>query len=137
MVKQEAASSSNFTLEFKSKTEMKKQLRITLGLGLLTVGFVILSSFRSASGDPNHAELLPTNDKLKKDALEILDTKCNVCHRKKNPFMVFNQKNMSKRAKKIYKMVFIERKMPKGNEVRLTNDEYIKLEKWLFTQNIF
>ena len=81
--------------------------------------------------------MIDSSDPLKKAAFGILDEKCNVCHRKKNPFMVFNSKNMSKRAPKIYKMVFVERKMPKGNEVRLTNEEYIKLEKWLFTQNIF
>ena len=81
--------------------------------------------------------LAKTSDPLKKETLQILENKCNICHRKKNPFMVFNEKNAPKRAKKIYQMVFVERKMPKGNEVRLTNEEYIKLEKWLFTQNIF
>jgi uncharacterized membrane protein len=74
---------------------------------------------------------------LEREALEILETKCNVCHKKQNPFMVFKEKNMSKRAKKIYQMVFIERKMPKGNEIRLTNEEYLTLEKWLKTQDIY
>ena len=77
------------------------------------------------------------SDVLQRQALEILETKCNVCHRKQNPLMVFKEKNMSKRAARIYKMVYVERRMPKGNEVRLTNQEYTKLEQWLFTQNIF
>ncbi len=51
--------------------------------------------------------------------------------------MVFKEKNMSKRAPKIYQVVFVERRMPKGNEVRLTDEEYSKLKKWLLTQNIF
>ena len=34
-------------------------------------------------------------------------------------------------------MVFAERRMPKGNEIRLTYEEYATLEKWLFTQEIF
>lgn len=67
----------------------------------------------------------------------MLDTKCNVCHRKQNPFMVFKEKNMEKRAPKIYQQVFIERRMPKGNETRLTPVEFTTLEKWLSTEQIF
>lgn len=51
--------------------------------------------------------------------------------------MIFKEKNMEKRAKKIYQNVFVERSMPKGNEIRLTEEEYATLEKWLFTQEIF
>jgi uncharacterized membrane protein len=43
---------------------------------------------------------------------------------------------MSKRAKKIYTQVFVERRIPKGNEIGLTNREYNKLEKWLGAQKI-
>jgi uncharacterized membrane protein len=75
--------------------------------------------------------------KLNKEALDILEVKCNACHRRQNPFMVFNLKNMEKRAPKIYKMVFIDRRMPKGDEFRLSNEEYNKLEKWLYAQNIY
>ncbi len=115
---------------------MKNQ---TLRLGALIAGFILLSAFMvntevTKEEDPFSLE---SKDQLKTDAFEILDTKCNVCHRKQNPFMVFKPKNIENRAKKIYKMVFVERRMPKGNEVRLTDEEYSKLEKWLFTQNIF
>jgi hypothetical protein len=44
-------------------------------------------------------------------------------------FYGINDKNMVKRASAIYMMVFIELKMGKGNDVRLTNEEYPKLEK--------
>ena len=108
-------------------------------LGTLTAGFILLAAFASSIEVASKDQLFfnERNDKLKKDAFEILDTKCNVCHRRRNPFMIFHEKNMVKRASKIYKMVFIEQRMPKGNEIRLTNEEYTTLKKWLFTQNIF
>ena len=78
-----------------------------------------------------------SNEKLKKDAFEVLDVKCNSCHRRQNPLMVFKPQNMEKRAKKIDQMVFVERRMPKGNEFKLTDKEYNQLEKWLRTQAIY
>lgn len=70
---------------------------------------------------------------LKTKALKILQNKCNVCHKKRNPFMIFKQKNMDKRAKRIYKQVFVKKRMPKGDEVKLTKEEYNILETWLKT----
>ncbi len=116
---------------------MKKQILPILLLGCLTAAFLLLSGFNGQEKGTSYARMKNSSDPLKKAAFEILDEKCNVCHRKKNPFMVFNSKNMSKRAPKIYQMVFVERKMPKGDDVRLTAEEYSKLEKWLFTQNIY
>ena len=81
-------------------------------------------------------EVVTSLHDLEREAFRILDTKCNVCHRKKNPFMVFSLKNMKKRSRKIYRQVFVERRMPKGDEIRLTKDEYNTLEKWLSTQNL-
>ncbi len=99
-------------------------------LGILTVGFILMTAFHQSSEiiQEDHSLLLDSDSGLKKDAFEILDTKCNVCHQKQNPFMVFNLKNMEKRAPKIYKMVFIERRMPKGNEIRIANEEYSTLK---------
>jgi len=99
---------------------------------VLTTAFIQKSSFVKA----HHPQLL-NDDLLKQEAFEILDTKCNVCHRKRNPFMVFSLKNIEKRAPKIYKQVFVERRMPKGDDNRLNNEEYNKLEKWLSTQKIY
>ena len=115
---------------------MKKHLTLTLIIGVMAASLVSLSSF---SVPTPTGVMSPTGsgNELKKKALGILDTKCNVCHRKKNPFMVFNEKNMVRRAPKIYKMVIVERKMPKGTEIRLTNEEFSQLEKWLLTQNIY
>ncbi|NQZ77724.1 MAG: hypothetical protein HRT61_16715 [Ekhidna sp.] len=117
---------------------MKARLNTIVWLGAITV-LILFSSFDTPgeATKQNQMKISVADNTLKKQALKILETKCNVCHRKQNPLMVFKEKNMSKRAKKIYKMVFKERKMPKGNDIRLTNEEYITLEKWLFTQEIF
>jgi uncharacterized membrane protein len=118
---------------------MKARLNKMVWLGTITA-VLILFSFFDTQGEAtkqSQIKISVAENTLKKQTLEILETKCNVCHRKQNPLMVFKEKNMSKRAKKIYKMVFQERKMPKGNDIQLTNEEYTTLEKWLFTQEIF
>lgn len=116
---------------------MKARLIKTSWLGVITAALIVISAFNTQTDiHENHGELPYKDEKLKKEAFKILDTKCNVCHRKQNPFMVFNEKNISRRAKKIYQMVFVERRMLKGNEIQLTNEEFIKLKKWLFTENI-
>lgn len=118
---------------------MKARLNTILWLGTITAVLILFSSFEAPKAATKQSQIKTSvvDNALKKQAFEILETKCNVCHRKQNPFMVFKEKNMSKRAKKIYKMVFQERKMPKGTEIQLTDEEYITLEKWLFTQEIF
>ena len=111
---------------------------------LLLLGLLVAALILYLAHDQNsHAATRPSaglpivNERLKKEVLTILENKCNVCHLKQNPSMIFKEKNMSKRAPKIYKMVFQERRMPKGNKIPLTNEENATLEKWLFTQNIF
>ncbi len=74
---------------------------------------------------------------LKQRALEILQAKCNVCHKKQNPFKIFSLKNMDKHAPKIYKQVFVYRRMPKGKKIKLTETEYQLLKDWLKTLNTF
>ncbi len=75
-----------------------------------------------------------TADPLKEQAFEVLATKCNVCHRRQNPFMVFKLNNMDKRAPRIYRAVFVQKRMPKGDDIRLTSEEYAALEQWLKTK---
>ncbi|MEL7421399.1 MAG: hypothetical protein AAFN81_00325 [Bacteroidota bacterium] len=89
----------------------------------LLAGMVLLTAFDLPS--------TPVADPLKEEVLSILDTKCNVCHRRQNPFMVFKQHNMEKRANHIYRAVFVQRRMPKGNDIELTPEEYATLEQWL------
>ena len=118
---------------------MKAGIVTTSILGLITAALILLCALDTITKDirEEHRALVISDDRLKNEALNILNTKCNVCHRKQNPLMLFKEKNISKRAKKIYQMVFIEQKMPKGNEIRLTDQEYLNLKKWLYTQKIF
>ncbi len=74
---------------------------------------------------------------VKQKALAVLQEKCNVCHKKKNPFKVFSLKNMDKHAPKIYKQVFVYQRMPKGNKIKLTEEESQTLRNWLKSKNIF
>lgn len=119
-----------------SKTRNQSIKLILLGLLVATV--IVLSSFHYPN-TPTTVEgsEFVVNERLKRDVFEILEAKCNTCHQKQNPFMVFKLKNMERRADKIYKMVFKERKMPKGNDVQLTRREYSMLEKWLITQELY
>lgn len=67
----------------------------------------------------------------KENALQILDNKCNVCHRKRNKKRVFTSENMDTWANDIYKQVFIRKRMPKGNKIKLTAKEYQELLTWI------
>ena len=113
---------------------MKKIIALLLWTSMLAQGKEIIHLFipqRAANihlGDPL--------EDLQQEAFQILNEKCNVCHRKKNPFMVFNQKNMKKRADRIFQAVFVEQRMPKGEDIRLSKEEYATLKSWLNTQNI-
>lgn len=73
---------------------------------------------------------------ISQQALDVLEQKCNVCHQTRNPKKVFTTSNMDELAPKIYKQVFIKKRMPKGNENDLTQTEIIQLMKWLKTLNI-
>ena len=87
--------------------------------------------------DTNKSMVLDPEPGVKQAAFEVLQSKCNVCHKKQNPFKIFSLKNMEKHAPKIYKQVFIYKRMPKGKEIKLTNEEYQILENWLKSKNIF
>lgn len=87
---------------------------------------IILITLLSAA---HIATATPEDDKAK--ALLVLQTKCNICHVRNNPFRIFKEKNMERNAKDIYKQVFVKGRMPLGNEVRLTEDERETLKKWV------
>lgn len=79
---------------------------------------------------------LSTPDKtLKEEAFYILKTKCNVCHEKKNKRRIFTPENMNKNSKKIYRQVFKWKRMPKGDEIKLTEEEYTQLRNWIKSIN--
>jgi len=72
--------------------------------------------------------------KLKAKALIVLQNKCNVCHRKKNKSVIFTKENMNSKSRKIYKQVFVKKKMPK-EDVVLTTGERKDLQLWLDSLN--
>ena len=102
---------------------MKRPLFTIIRSILLLAGMAVLPAFNLPS--------TPVADPLKEEVLSILDTKCNVCHRRQNPFMVFKQNNIEKRADRIYRAVFVQRRMPKGDDIQLSSEEYATLEQWL------
>ena len=109
-----------------------------LAIGFYSASYALpfLETFdRPAMGQaPSSATKPSGSDQLKLEAFAILNAKCNSCHKRQNPFMVFSLKNMEKRAAKINQQVFVKRRMPKGNQTRLTSAEYETLKKWLSTQ---
>jgi len=78
-----------------------------------------------------HSSIFISRDSLKHKAFSVLDTKCNVCHRKQNPFMVFSIKNMDRRAIRIDQQVFANQRMHKGKRITLTPEEYQILSTWI------
>lgn len=68
---------------------------------------------------------------IKQQAFVILNTKCNVCHAKENPSMVFTEVNMDQRARKIKLQVFTLKRMPKGNTIKLSDEERKTLKEWI------
>ncbi|MBC9912991.1 hypothetical protein [Chitinophaga varians] len=78
-----------------------------------------------------HVATAGTPEEDKGKALLVLQTKCNICHVRNNPFRIFKERNMERNAKDIYKQVFVKGRMPLGNEVKLTEDERETLKKWL------
>jgi uncharacterized membrane protein len=117
---------------------MMKKVKITwLSFLVFTCLGLMLQSFSSSSDDSFSEESKSQSDPvhLKKEALTVLETKCNVCHRKQNPFRVFKEKNMERFASKIHEQVFIKKRMPKAGQ-SLTDKESKTLKTWLLTQNI-
>ncbi len=112
---------------------MKKQSAKILLLAALEATFILLIAFTSNSKEHSENYLIANNvnETLKQEAFEILQIKCNSCHRSQNPFMVFSLKNMERRAPKIHKQVFITKRMPKGDRVKLSTKEYTLLKEWI------
>ncbi len=102
-----------------------------LGVLIAAAMLILLSAF---SPSPSDRQLQTLADNPRLEAFKVLQTKCNVCHVKKNRMMVFNEKNMIRRAARIQKAVFVTKRMPKGNEHTLTSEETTILKTWLDSQ---
>jgi uncharacterized membrane protein len=64
-------------------------------------------------------------------AFEVLENKCNECHRLKKPDFVFTKTNMNAFAPLIYTQVFVKKKMPKGKDHPLSTADKTDLTNWL------
>ncbi len=106
---------------------------LLLLLTILFSGFIAPPSPKAPAFGTLPADIAP---ELKAEVFQLLDAKCNVCHRKKNPFRVFSLKNMERNAKRIHQQVFVYKRMPKGNSVKLADEDYQLLKQWLKTQNL-
>ena len=70
-------------------------------------------------------------DSVKKQAFDVLELKCNVCHLSRKRVQNFTLQNMDSLASQINTQVFIKEKMPKGNKVVLSKSEMETLKLWL------
>ncbi len=96
----------------------------------MKTAILLIIALSLAAGSLSAGAGQPDND-LKKAALGVLVQKCNVCHRSANPGRVFTAANMESLAPRIYKQVFVKRRMPKGRTVKLTGEEGQQLKSWL------
>lgn len=98
--------------------------------------FIACFSFAAFSTPPfvERVELSDT-DGLKVKVFQILQAKCNVCHEQQNKRMVFTLENMDKRAPKINRQVFKWKRMPKGNDIKLSIEETALLKNWIANLN--
>ena len=105
--------------------------KLLLGIGLyLGTGLPLYPPSDSSTPNKDHYDLaVPLT--YKERAFQILDNKCNVCHRRQNKKRVFTPENMSPWAQDIYIQVFEKRRMPRGNRIKLTQSEYDDLLTWI------
>ena len=80
---------------------------------------------------PIQTDYVAINDSTQLKAFHILVNKCNFCHLKRNRRRVFTEGNMNSWSNDVYKQVFVERRMPKGKEVKLSTKEYQDLLTWI------
>lgn len=127
-------------LLLKRRGKMKHQSQHMLWLGILQAALALIFSITYKPEVHSLARIgsvkTDSTELLKADALRVLQAKCNICHKKQNPFMIFKTKNMEKRAPKINNMVFISGKMPKGDQYTLTQKEFDTLKYWINTLNL-
>lgn len=106
-------------------------MKVYLLFGLGALSMLSLSHTNDAAIKRDHSISIDNQHIVKEEAFNILRTKCNVCHVKKNKRKIFTRNNMSGFAPQINTQVFIKRRMPKGKDIKLTEKEYQLLSTWL------
>jgi uncharacterized membrane protein len=114
---------------------MQKVMKTHFMKGLLVV--VLMYGFHPAPANVHPGPVAGRKgDSVKDQALTILQGKCNVCHERQNPGKVFTTANMETHAPKIYKQVFVKQRMPRGNTIKLSQEEKDTLLRWLEMQGV-
>lgn len=102
-----------------------------LSVFLFTTLLVLPSATIESSPPPAALYEYETSNELVEKAFLILQTKCNDCHGQKKRKAVFTKDNMKQFAKKINKQVFVKKRMPKGDDIKLTEEELGTLKRWV------
>ena len=69
--------------------------KLVLGFVLANINPITSTNYHAINA-PLSIHMESINDvSTKTKALKILQNKCNVCHKKRNPFMIFKQKNIN------------------------------------------
>ena len=98
---------------------------------ILAMSFFFLA-FQPVKNGITKNEATSTLSEAGAEALKVLETKCNFCHKKRRKKRVFKAGNIEKFAPQIYKQVFVKKRMPKGGKKnRLTESEIQILKIWL------
>lgn len=105
---------------------MKKSL--IYFVALLVFGFAGISLTTSETSVSYYEK---EKDPIKQAAFNVLDSKCNGCHKIQKQNYIFTLGNMDKFASSIHKQVFVKKKMPKGDGNELSAEESATLKKWL------
>ncbi len=102
-----------------------------LSVFLFTTLLVLPSATIESSPPPPSFHEYEVSDQIVEKAFLILQTKCNDCHGQKKKNAILTKENMNQFAEKINKQVFIKKKMPKGDEIKLTEEELGVLKNWV------
>ena len=117
-------------------------MKLNINESLILILFVLITTsllgFKAKESAKTQSPISITDEseELKALAFQVLKTKCNTCHIKQNPFFIFTKKNMEKRAERINRAVYIEKRMPKADGEKLTQEESYILKRWLETKNL-
>lgn len=106
-------------------------MKILFILGFTAVSLLVISPAKSKSLGAINTYFPINHSVVKIKAFEILKTKCNICHTKKNRKKIFTLENMDIFAAKVEEQVFIKKRMPRGKKNKLTDKEYQQLSTWI------
>lgn len=113
---------------------MQKFMKTHFIKGLIFV--TLMCGYEATQANVHPDPAVRKDDSTKDQALTVLQSKCNVCHERQNPGKVFTVANMETHAPKIYKQVFVKQRMPRGNAIKLSQEEKDTLLRWLETRGV-